>query len=169
MEVYQRTGPDAKEIEEEAYVQRLMKEVKDSEKSVSKKLLTLESIVWVFLEILLLALMRPIPRVFTDERVPRLYLTISLVAIGILTSIVLYYSLFLNLIKRDAEYLDRSKFLFPVAAGCLVVGFFTSLKAIWPLYGFFTPVLLFVTFMSILHGSMFIPWKDTAKSVEHTE
>ncbi|KAG9390159.1 hypothetical protein J8273_8199 [Carpediemonas membranifera] len=160
--VYRRLAPDIQDYEEERYIDDLITKVENRETGLGTRFLKLESAIWVFAAVALLFFTRPIPRMYTDPAVPKLYAYIATAAAAVVLGITLYYSVFLNIVKRDSNYLKRSEFLFTVAAGAVIVAFFAFLRCLWPLYGWLTPVLIFICFMAVLHGSSFLPWKDNS-------
>ncbi|RHZ28288.1 hypothetical protein DYB31_011591 [Aphanomyces astaci] len=95
---------------------------------------------------------------FRDARVHRVYFNIGLVCFGINACITLYLSIWLPYVKKiDLEWSVYCPRMVPTAT---VVGIVCALMftvGLWPVWGFFTPGILFVLFLGTLMTAHFLP------------
>ncbi|OQR97437.1 transmembrane protein [Achlya hypogyna] len=95
---------------------------------------------------------------FGDPRVHRLSFNVGLVCFGINCCITAYLAIWLPYVKKiDLEWSVYCPRMIPTATvaglGC-ALGFIFGL---WPIWGFFTPGILFVLFLGTLMTAHFLP------------
>ncbi|KAG9404569.1 hypothetical protein AC1031_004772 [Aphanomyces cochlioides] len=95
---------------------------------------------------------------FRDARVHRIYFNIGLVCFGINCCITMYLAVWLPYVKKiDLEWSVYCPRMIPTAT---VVGLLCALMftiGLWPVWGFFTPGILFVLFLGALMTAHFLP------------
>ncbi|KAH9104546.1 hypothetical protein LEN26_015008 [Aphanomyces euteiches] len=95
---------------------------------------------------------------FRDARVHRIYFNIGLVCFGINCCITMYLAVWLPYVKKiNLEWSVYCPRMIPTAT---VVGLLCALMltiGLWPVWGFFTPGILFVLFLGALMTAHFLP------------
>ena len=71
-------------------------------------------------------------------------------------AIGLHYAVYLPYVKGEQPEYDDAQGV-PVAVGCLVVGGTAMTIAVWPVWGFLTPVIGFVIFMGLVNVTSLLP------------
>ncbi|TNV75939.1 hypothetical protein FGO68_gene13910 [Halteria grandinella] len=89
------------------------------------------------------------------------FFDLSLIGFGINISVMLYMTVYLPLVRGvPGESLDLEKEcpqLIPVITICGIVSFFCMIFALWPIWGFLTPIIMFILFMGATMSMIFLP------------
>ncbi|KAF0700995.1 Aste57867_8441 [Aphanomyces stellatus] len=95
---------------------------------------------------------------FRDARVHRVYFNIGLVCFGINCCITLYLAVWLPYIKKiDLEWSVYCPRMVPTATAVGLLCALTFTIGLWPVWGLFTPGILFVLFLGSLMTAHFLP------------
>eukprot|EP00622_Pseudochattonella_farcimen_P004096 FR739412.1.p1 GENE.FR739412.1~~FR739412.1.p1 ORF type:complete len:159 (+),score=18.25 FR739412.1:153-629(+) len=96
--------------------------------------------------------------VFENPDIDRLYLNISIICLVINTCLTAYLIVWLpHVLKITLTYEVYCPRVIPTMTVVGILFFFTTLKALWPVYGFLTPLIQLVMFMGFLFSTHFIP------------
>mmetsp|Transcript_36247 Transcript_36247/g.83895 ORF Transcript_36247/g.83895 Transcript_36247/m.83895 type:complete len:158 (+) Transcript_36247:121-594(+) len=118
----------------------------------------IQAMFWVSLAAIVVY-MTDLPRtVIESEKIDRVYLNISIVCLVINSCLVFYLTVWLPYVQKVTlsweVYCPR---VIPTVTVVGILFFFTVLKALWPAYGFLSPLIVLVLFMGFLFSTHFIP------------
>lgn len=92
-----------------------------------------------------------------DARVNWAVLRIGLAALGLATVAGAYCVVWLDLICKVKDYERHSPAAVPLATACGAVGIICSTIGLWPVWGWFTLVVMPILFMGCLVSLIMIP------------
>jgi hypothetical protein len=88
-------------------------------------------------------------------------LQFAAMGMGIQTVLFLYLTFYLPIFKRLHDSSAWDVYCPRVIPTITIVGILTfliAIRAIWPVYGFFAPIILIIQMFGILFGGHFVPW-----------
>lgn len=85
------------------------------------------------------------------------WLWVAGAALGINLSLFAYVMLWLGVLNKVPHPERRVPWALPTASGAMVVGFFATLRAIWPAFGFFSLLTLPILCMAAIMSFHFLP------------
>ena len=95
-------------------------------------------------------------QLWENENISELFMNLTLVCLGINMSIMMYVTLIMPLRGLEPD-IDKVPNLIPVLSlsGVLMPVFLTL--AVWPIWGFLTPIYIFILCMGYLFSMTFLP------------
>ena len=151
-----RSNEESKDREELVHssMRRVVKRNANIE-AVSNKL---HALVWIATDAVLLYATDFFYKCFHDDRVNRAAFNLGVVSLVVFSVLILYASLWLPYVKKvtiDVQiYAPR---LIPVATVFGVIASFAFMIGLWPVFGFFTPIILSINFFAFIMISHFLP------------
>eukprot|EP00347_Sterkiella_histriomuscorum_P020286 403338390 len=86
------------------------------------------------------------------------FFDLAMIGIGINIAFMLYMTVYLPYIKRiNEDFETYCPQLIPVVTVIGIVSFFSLLIALWPIWGWLTPIMMFILFMGYTMLLMFLP------------
>ncbi|EQC24948.1 hypothetical protein SDRG_17166 [Saprolegnia diclina VS20] len=161
---YQRLAPA--DTETESLDATLDEEIEDLKKrslpkapSKAEWLSTkLHALLWVAGACLLAYYLDVVRVALRDPRVHRLYFNIGVASAGVNGCITAYLALWLPYVRKvDLEWSVYCPRMIPTATVVGLVGALGFILGLWPVWGFFTPGILFVLFLGMLMMAHFLP------------
>mmetsp|Transcript_24758 Transcript_24758/g.55768 ORF Transcript_24758/g.55768 Transcript_24758/m.55768 type:complete len:170 (+) Transcript_24758:145-654(+) len=105
---------------------------------------------------------------FEDKRINRLFLNVAIVCLAVNTVIMIYLTAWVpyqeRLLSRKLgkpKKLDWEVYcprMIPTMTAFALVFFIAMTKAMWPVFGFLTPLILLLLFMGFVFTTHFIPY-----------
>ncbi|XP_045190761.2 transmembrane protein 128-like [Mercenaria mercenaria] len=94
-----------------------------------------------------------------DQRINRLWFNIGALSVGANVSIAIFLIVYLSFIKKVSSDDWERKYpaLIPIATAAFVVGGIFLTVGLWPVWGPFTPIILFVLFMGFVVTVAMLP------------
>ncbi|CAB4002950.1 transmembrane 128-like [Paramuricea clavata] len=92
-----------------------------------------------------------------DPRVYRLWLYIGCVLLLVNFTIAFYLIFWCSYHKKIEDWDSHAPFAIPVATAAFIAGMICCVYALWPVWGYFTPLILFTLFMGVLFLLTLIP------------
>jgi len=134
-----------REQEEEAFI-------KGNETSVPKSPYTIQNVIWIVAAIAVFYFTDLPIAVLYDPRIYRTWLNIGIVLIGANLGIASYLIVYLSWIKKlnSDEWDVRHPAAIPIATACFAFGSICMTVALWPLWGWCTPLILFTELMAVV-------------------
>ncbi|XP_030841330.1 transmembrane protein 128 isoform X2 [Strongylocentrotus purpuratus] len=110
----------------------------------------IQTVFWILASIAIFKLTDFVPAMFYDSAVKKTWLYIGAGFIGINMAIALYLIIVCSWIRKITDWEKHSPSAVPIATCSFVSGTLCINIALWPVYGFLTPVLLFTLFMGFI-------------------
>jgi len=149
---------DENEDENTAFIESSMRRVVKRNANIEAASNKLHALMWIAADATLLYATDFFKKCFQDDRVNRAAFNLGVVSLVVFAVLILYASIWLPYVKRvtiDVQiYAPR---LIPVAT---VFGSIASLGfmiGLWPVFGFFTPIILSINFFAFIMVSHFLP------------
>ncbi|OQS04007.1 transmembrane protein [Thraustotheca clavata] len=156
---YQRLQEEIVLEDDDQEIEQLKKRTQPKPPSKAEYVSTkLHAALWIGSAVALAYCLDVLNVAFHDPRVHRLYFNIGLVCFGMNCCITLYLAVWLPYVKKiDLEWSVYCPRMIPTAT---IIGILCALGFIlglWPVWGFFTPGILFVLFLGSLMTAHFLP------------
>ncbi|EDO37132.1 predicted protein, partial [Nematostella vectensis] len=92
-----------------------------------------------------------------DDRINRPWLYLGTALIGINVIVGLYFVVWCSYYKKVTDWDQESPALIPVATFSFISGLVCCTIALWPVWSFFTPFIIFTLFMGVVFLTTLIP------------
>ena len=118
-------------------------------------------VIWVILAGIVARLTRFPQVMLSDERVVKPLLYMSVTMLGINTVLLLYLTVYLPRIKGITESSAWDVYCPRVVPTMTILGILIGLlliRAVWPVWGFLSPLILATEFFGCLFALHFVPW-----------
>ncbi|XP_022106703.1 transmembrane protein 128-like [Acanthaster planci] len=117
----------------------------------------IQTVLWILGSFAVLYYTDLIPAIKEDHRIYRTWLYLGLILMAVHISIGSYLIIFLSWIKKNSDWEKASPMAIPLATGTFVFGAICLNIAIWPVYGFLTPLMMFTLFMGFVVTVSLLP------------
>ena len=114
----------------------------------------IHAVAWVLATIFVVYYSNFFFNIWQNPKVNTLFFSIALITFGIFASIAIYVSFAMKNIDDVEVTAPR---IIPVATMIGFICFNTSLIALWPVWGWYTPLMLFTMLMGYLMAGSFLP------------
>ena len=151
-----RSNEESKDRED--LVQSSMRRVVKRNANIEAAANKLHALIWIATDVVLLYATDFFSKCFHDDRVNRAAFNLGIISLVVFTVLILYASIWLPYVKKvtiDVQiYAPR---LIPVATVFGVIASLGFIIGLWPVFGFFTPVILSINFFAFIMVSHFLP------------
>ncbi|XP_038070949.1 transmembrane protein 128-like [Patiria miniata] len=110
----------------------------------------IQTLLWILGSFAVLYYTDLIPAIKEDRRIYSTWLYLGFILMAFHVSIGSYLIVYLSWIKKISDWEKASPMAIPLATGSFVLGGICLNIAIWPVYGFLTPLMLFTLFMGVV-------------------
>ena len=124
----------------------------------------IEALVWVAIFFFVFERTKIVKELFNNPKINELFLMIFLFAFGINFAIILFVSIAIPCMGYE-RYEDYSPHITPLGSVIMAVGFFSLVIAIFPVYGFWSLLIVPILGMGFLMFAHFIPLQGNANSL----
>jgi hypothetical protein len=114
----------------------------------------IHGIIWVLAGILVIYYSNFFLVIWENEKVNNLFFSIALITLGIFCSMTVYATFLMPSIEDIEVVAPR---LIPMASVIGFMSFISTLIAVWPIWGWYTPGMLFTMLMAYLMSGSFMP------------
>ncbi|XP_029005828.1 transmembrane protein 128 [Betta splendens] len=108
------------------------------------------SIFWILASIGVTYYVDFIPNVMENEDIVSWWFNVGLVLLGICLSLATYCIVYLEAFKGIQHYDQEYPAIPPITTAAFIAASFSFNFALWPVWSFFTPVILFTQFMGVV-------------------
>ncbi|KNC56076.1 uncharacterized protein AMSG_02088 [Thecamonas trahens ATCC 50062] len=117
---------------------------------------SVETLAWIVAAMAVLYYFDVVNTLRTDPRVLWNWLMLGVVAFSVFGAIGAYFGIYLAYVVKKTDDMAESSAI-PVAVVFLLIGATAMTIAVWPVWGFVTPVIGFVEFMGFVMITSFLP------------
>jgi len=132
---------------------------KNRNKKIDQISSKVHALFWVATAIALIVYLDIWNVVMNDTRVNRVALNLSVFSFAANVTICLYLTLWLPFVKKNTLpweiYCPR---MIPAATALCLTCLFSSILAMWSVWGFLSPLIIFFLLLGLIMSSHFVPW-----------